>query len=120
MASRNCAFGCHDSRCRLRQPQSIEQPAEAGLAVRGAVALETRQRQPDAILQPLLRAREQKSLLVNRQQHIERPRRQQRLDEPEKAGRIVAQSRAAMKPVDEPREPRQAIGAGIADLDEVA
>ena len=69
VAQFTCGF--HDSRGRLRQTQSIEQPAKCGLAVRDAVAGKTRQRQPGAILQTLPRAGKQKSLFVNRQQHIE-------------------------------------------------
>ena len=45
---------------------------------------------------------------------------QQLFDESEKPGRIVPQSRTAVKFLDEPRKPRQAIRIGIADLDDVA
>ena len=114
-------LGCRgdDPRRRLRQAQLVEQPAEAGLAMHGAVACKGWQRQPGAALQPLPHAREQKSLLVGRQQHVETPRRQQLLDKPEEPGRIVPQARTVMKLADKPREPRQAIAVGIADLDMV-
>src|SRR5439155_6811520 len=101
------------------QAQLIEQPAEPRLTMCGAIADKTWQRQSGAIPQPFLHAREQKSLFVDRQQHIEMPRGQQVLDEPEKSGRIVAQSRATMKFLDKAREPREAPGTGIADLNEV-
>jgi hypothetical protein len=68
------ACGFHDARDRLRQAQSIEQPAESGLAVRGAITFEAWQREADATLQPLPRAGEQKSLFMDRQQHVETPR----------------------------------------------
>jgi hypothetical protein len=55
----------------LRQAQFIEQPVESGLAVRHAVAAKSRQRQSDTILQTLSRARKQKSLLMDWQQHVE-------------------------------------------------
>ena len=50
---------CHDLRRRLRQFQSIEQPAEAGLAVRGAITLERRQRKRDPARQSRRDPREQ-------------------------------------------------------------
>ena len=70
-------FGCRgdDPRGRLRQAQLVEQPAEAGLAMHGAVACKGWQRQPGVAFQPLPHAREQKSLLMGRQQHVETPRR---------------------------------------------
>ena len=85
----------------------------------GAIADKTWQRQSGAIPQPFLHAREQESLFVDRQQHIEMPRGQQVLDELEKSDRVVAQSRATMKFLDKAREPREAPGTGIADLNEV-
>jgi hypothetical protein len=111
--------GFHDARYRLGQVQLIEQPAESRLAMRGAIADKTWQRQSGAMTQPFLHAREQKSLFVDRQQHIEMPRRQQVLDESEKSGRVVAQSRTTMKFVHKAREPREAPGTGIADLNKV-
>jgi hypothetical protein len=113
------AFGCHDPCRRLRQVQSVEQPAEAGLAVRGAITFETRQRQPDAARQPRLHAREQEPLFMGRQQHVILPGGQQSLDKAKEPGGIVLQPRAAMKLPDKPREPRQAERRGIADLDVV-
>jgi len=65
--------------------------------MRGAIAVKTWQRQSGAMPQLFLHAREQKSLFVDRQQHIEMLRGQQVLDESEKSGRVVAQSRATMK-----------------------
>ena len=55
-------------------PNSLKQSAEAGLAVRGAIAVERRRRERDLPRKPLLHAREQKSLLMGRQQHVETPR----------------------------------------------
>ena len=91
-------FGCRgsDPRGRLRQAQLVEQPAEAGFAMHGAVACKVWRGQPGAALQPLPHAREQKSLLMDRQQHIEMPRRQQLLDKCQEPGRIVPQARAMM------------------------
>src|SRR5712672_1561536 len=85
----------------------------------GAIAFKTWQRQSRAISQPVLHAREQRSLFVDRQQHIEMPPGQESLDESEKSVRVVAQSRTTMKFSDKPREPRKAPGTGIADLNEV-
>jgi hypothetical protein len=69
--------------------------------------------------EPFRHAREQKSLFVDRQQHIEMLRGQQVLDESEKSGRVVAQSRTTMKFLDKARKPREAPATGIADLNEV-
>src|SRR6266403_3699226 len=109
----------HDCCRRLRQAQLIDQPAESGLAMCGAIADKIWQRQSGAMSQPFLHAREQKSLFVDRQQHIEMPRGQQVLDESEKSVRVVAQSRTMMEFSDKAREPREAPGTGIADFDEV-
>src|SRR5256885_3696992 len=51
----------HDLRRRLRQAQAIEQPAEACLAVRGAIALEAWQRDTGAAFD----ARDRKSTRLN-------------------------------------------------------
>src|ERR1700712_3625242 len=56
---------------RLRQSELIEQPRKSGFAVRRAVAVEARQRQSYAAFQALPYPREQKALLMRRQQHIE-------------------------------------------------
>src|SRR5712671_3840247 len=109
----------HDCCGGLGQAQLIEQPAESRLAMCGAIAVKTWQRQSGAMPQPFLHAREQKSLFVDRQQHIEMLRGQQVLDESEKSGRVVAQSRTTMKFLDKAREPGEAPGTGIADLNEV-
>ena len=53
------------------QLQFIEQPAERGLAKRDAILVEGRQREACAGSEPLHNAREQKSLLVCRQQRVE-------------------------------------------------
>ena len=78
-----------------------------------------RQRQPGAAIQPLPHAREQKSLLMDRQQHVEMPCRQHLLDKPKETGRVVPQARTMMEFSDKPREPRQAIAVRVADLDVV-
>src|SRR5258707_14691135 len=109
----------HDCCRRLRQAQLIEHPAESRLAVCGAIADKTWQRQSGAMPQPFLHAREQKSLFVDRQQHIEFPPGQQVLDESEKSVGVVAQSRATMKFLDKARKPREAPRTGIADLNDV-
>jgi hypothetical protein len=88
--------------------------------VRRAIVFETRQRQADARLRPLRHAREQKSLLVARQQHIELPRSQKLLDKGQIAVRVFPQSRAMVECSDEAGEARDAIAAGVADLDDVA
>ena len=120
MASRSSLRGFHDPRRRLRQAELIEQPAEAGLAVRGAVARKIRQRQPDATLETLPHARKQKSLLMGRQQHVEMPRRQQLLDESAES----RPDRPAIPGSDEisGRTARTSQGnrRGIADLDMMA
>jgi len=54
----------HDCCRGLGQAQLIEQPAEPSLAMCGAIAVKTWQRQSGAMPQPFLHAREQKSLFV--------------------------------------------------------
>src|SRR5258708_30231416 len=103
----------HDCCRGLGQAQLIEQPAEPRLTMCGAIAVKTWQRQSGATFQPFLHAREQKSLFMDRQQHIEMPRRQQFLDESEKSVRVVAQSRTTMKFSDKSRESREAPGTRI-------
>ena len=93
---------CHDLRRRLRQFQSIEQPAEAGLAVRGAIIRKTRQREAGTAFDALLRPGKQKSLLMRRQQHIEFPLRQPLLDEGQITGGVVPQSGTTVKFPDQP------------------
>ncbi|HEU0083927.1 MAG TPA: hypothetical protein VFQ87_13765, partial [Bradyrhizobium sp.] len=61
----------HDPRRRLRQRKFVKQAAEASLAVGHAIMFEVRQCEAGASLQPAAHTRKQKSLLVNRQQHIE-------------------------------------------------
>jgi hypothetical protein len=56
----------------------------------------------------ILRAREQKALLVGRQQYVEPARRQQCFDEREIAFGVIAQRRATVIFADEARKPRQA------------
>ena len=81
-----------------------------GLAVHGAIALEARQCQSDMICQPLLRARKQESLFVDREQHVEMVHRQQAFDKAEKPDRVVAQPRTTMKFSYKARESRKAKG----------
>ncbi len=113
------ADGFHDYCCRLWQAQLVEQPAESGLAMCGAIIGKTRQRHSDTSRQALEYAREQKSLFVDWQQHVEMPRGQQVFDKGEKPGRIVPHRRTAMKSGDKPRKPRQAVRTGIADFDDM-
>src|SRR5262249_6726090 len=79
------ALTLKNARRRLRQVETREQAAEAGLAVRGAVAFKRRQRDGDAALEPILHLREQKSLLMRRQQHVEAAACNQSLDKGEEA-----------------------------------
>jgi hypothetical protein len=88
--------------------------------VRGAIALEAWQRGTGVAFDARLRPGKQKPLLMRRQQHIEFPAGQLLLDEGQIAGGIIPQSRAAVKLPDEAREPREAPGRGIADLDVMA
>jgi hypothetical protein len=97
-----------------------EQPAEAGLAVRGAIVFDARQRQADARLQPLRHAREQKSRLMARRQLIELPRGPMLLDEGQLAVRVLPQSRTMVEYSDEAGEASDAIAARVAHLDDVA
>src|SRR5260370_5600913 len=108
----------HDCCRRLGKAKPIEQPAESRLAMCGAIAVKTWQRQSGAMPQPFLHAREQKSLFVDRQQHIEMLRGQQVLDESEKSGRVVAQSRATMKFLDKAQKPPEPPATGIAHLNQ--
>src|SRR5260370_34157839 len=98
----------HDCCGGLGQAQLIEQPAESRLAMCGAITVKTWQRQSGAMPQPFLHAREQKSLFVDRQQHIEMLRGQQVLDESDKSGRVISQSRATMIVVAKQRKTREA------------
>ena len=90
-ASRNSLFGCHDPRRRLRQAQSIEQPTEPGLAVRGAIALKIRQRQPDAARPAARRTRANRNPCSWVGSSTSNAGGQQSLDKGQKAGGIVAQ-----------------------------
>ena len=73
--------------------------------MRGAVALEIRQCQTDAARQALPHAREQKSLLMRGQQHVELSGGEKLLDEGEIPGRVVPQARTAVEFPHEAREP---------------
>jgi hypothetical protein len=110
----------HEAGRRLRQTEFGQDLAEARFAVGAFVALEARQRDLDVRKELLANSREQKSLLMGRQQHVETAGRNQLQDEGQVALRIGPEPRAAVKPPHEAGETAEAVRIGIADFEMVA
>ena len=115
--SRQLSLAFDGPRCRLRQSELRKQPTEPAFALRSLVARKARQRQADKSREPILDFGKQKSLLVDRQEHVEVLTRDQVENEGEISFRIDTQSRAAMKAAHQPRKPAQAMPIRIADID---